>query len=131
MELGWKTIEELIDNESKAIELKLLSLKLYNELIDNEWKERAEFLVKRLHRYCGAKSLSDFKNIVLDSLSMSSSMVFHPNSTVSGLLWVSELLLVMILAARFWSFCSWLISVEPAQHQTEQQYRKWGSTIPV
>ena len=87
-------------------------------------KEHAEFLVKRLHRYCGAKSLSDLKTIILNSLSMSSSMVFQPNSTICGLLWVSELLLVMILAARFRSFYSWLISVESAQPQTEQQYRK-------
>ena len=94
-------------------------------------EEHFEFLVKRLHRYCGAKSLSALKTIVSDSLSMNSSMVFHPNSTISGLLGVVELLLVMILAARFWSFCSWLISVEPAQPQTEQQHRKWGSTIPV
>ena len=48
------------------------------------------FLVKRLHRYCGAKSLSDMKTIVLDSLSMSSSMVIQPNSTISGLLGVSK-----------------------------------------
>ena len=94
-------------------------------------EEHAEFFVKRLHRYCGAKSLSALKTIVLDSLPMSSSMVCQPNSAMSGLLGVSKLLFVMILAARFWSFCSWLMSVDPAQPQTEQQYRKWGSTIPV
>ena len=76
--------------------------------------------MNRLHRYCGARSLSDLKTIVLDSLPMSSSMVFQPNSTISGLLGVSKLLFVMILAARFWSFCSWLMSVDPAQPQTEQ-----------
>ena len=48
-------------------------------------EEQAEFLVNRLHRYCGARSLSDLKTIVLDLL-MSSSMVFQPNSTISGLL---------------------------------------------
>ena len=85
--------------------------------------------MNRLHRYCGARSLSDLKTIVLDSLPMSSSMVFQPNSTISGLLGVSKLLFVMILAARFWSFCSWLMSVDPAQPQTEQQYRKWGSKL--
>ena len=42
--------------------------------------------MKRLHRYCGAKSLSDLKIIILDSLSMSSSMVCQPNSAISGLL---------------------------------------------
>ena len=63
----------------------------------------AEFLVKRLHMYCGAKSLSDLKTIVLDSLPMSSSMVFQPNSTISGLLGVSKLLFVTILAARLQS----------------------------
>ena len=87
-------------------------------------EEHAEFFVKRLHRYCGAKSLSDLKTIILDSLSMSSSMVCQPNSAISGLLGVSKLLFVMILAARFLSFCSWLVSVDPAQPQTEQQYRK-------
>ena len=46
--------------------------------------ERAEFFVKRLHRYCGAKSLSDLKTIILDSLSMSSSMVCRPNPGISG-----------------------------------------------
>ena len=40
-------------------------------------EEQAEFLVNRLHRYCGARSLSDLKTIVLDSLPMSSSMVFQ------------------------------------------------------
>ena len=45
-------------------------------------KEHTEFLVKRLHRYCGAKSLSDLKTIVLDSLSMSSSMAIQLNSTI-------------------------------------------------
>ena len=84
-----------------------------------------------LHRYCGAKSLSDLKTIVLDSLPISSSMVCQPNSAIGGLLGESKLLFVMILAARFWSFCSWLMSVDPAQPQTEQQYRQWGSTIPV
>ena len=34
--------------------------------------------------------------------------------------YVSGLLFVMILAARFWSFCSLLMSVDPAQPQTEQ-----------
>ena len=78
-------------------------------------EEHAEFLVKRLHRYCGAKSLSDLKTIVLDPIPMSSSMVLQSNSTISGLLGASKLLFVMIQAAQFWSFCSWLISIEPAQ----------------
>ena len=39
------------------------------------WEAHAEFFVRRLHRYGGAKSLSDLKTIILDSLSMSSSMV--------------------------------------------------------
>ena len=37
-------------------------------------KEHAEFLVKRLHRYCGAKSLSNLKTIALDSLCSSNSI---------------------------------------------------------
>ena len=52
------------------------------------WEEHAKFFVKRLHRYCGAKSLSDLKTIILDSLSMSSSMVCQPNSAISGMLGV-------------------------------------------
>ena len=64
-------------------------------------EEYAEFSVKRLHKYRGAKSLSDLKTIVLDSLPMSSSTVFQPNSVISGLLGASKLLTVMILAARF------------------------------
>ena len=40
-------------------------------------EEHAEFFVKRLHRYCEAKSLSDLKTILLDSLLMSSSTVCH------------------------------------------------------
>ena len=55
--------------------------------------------MKRLHRYWGAKSLSDLKTIVLDSLPMTSSMVSQPNSTISGLLGVSSLLFVMILSS--------------------------------
>ena len=70
------------------------------------WEEHAEFFVKRFHRYCGARSLSDLKTIILDSLSMSSSMVCQPNSAISGLLGVSKLLLVMILAARFDKRCT-------------------------
>ena len=72
------------------------------------------------------------KNVIATvSLPMSSSMVFQPNSAISGLLGVSKQLFVMILAGRFGSFCSWLMSVDPAQPHTEQQYQKWGSTIPV
>ena len=99
-----------------------------NEAINSDL---SKFFVKRLHRYCGAKSLSDLKTIVLDSLLMSSSMVCQPNFAISGLLEASKLLFVMILAARFCNFCSWLMYVDPAQPHTEQQYRKWGSTIPV
>ena len=58
-------------------------------------------------------------------------MVFHPSSWISGLLGASNLLLVMTLAARLWSFCNWPSSTEPQQPQTEQQYQKRGSTIPV
>ena len=50
---------------------------------------------------------------------MSSSTVCQPNFAISGLLEVSKLLFVMILAARFCNFCSWLMSVDPAQpHQS-------------
>ena len=42
------------------------------------WDEHTEFLTKRLHIYCGAKSLIDLKTIVLDSFPMSTFMVFQP-----------------------------------------------------
>ena len=59
----------------------------------------AECLVKRLHRYCRAKSLSDWKTIVLDSLPISPSMVCQSNSAVSDLLGISKLLFLIIQAA--------------------------------
>ena len=43
---------------------------------------------------------------------------------------VSNLLLVTILAARFCNFCRVCSLVAPQHPHTEQQYRKWGSTIP-
>ena len=86
--------------------------------------EHVEFRMKRSHRYCGAISFKDLKTIILDSLDTSSSMVFHPRLSIRGLPGASKLLFVIILAARFWSFCSCLLSVKPAQPQTEQQYRK-------
>ena len=61
--------------------------------------------------------------MTLDSLLTSSLMVFQPSSIISGLLGASMLLLATSLAALFWSFCKWLIPVEPQQPQTEQQYR--------
>ena len=39
-------------------------------------EEHAEFFVKRLHRYCGAKSLSDLKNILCHSATKSFPRVF-------------------------------------------------------
>ena len=45
------------------------------------------------------KGLED--HCFLDSMPTSSSVVFHPSRLKSGLLRVSKLLLVMILAARF------------------------------
>ena len=63
--------------------------------------EHCEFLVKRPHKYCRASSLSILNTIVLDSLLISCSMVFQPSSSISGLVEVSKLLFVTILAARF------------------------------
>ena len=42
--------------------------------------------------------MQDLKTIVLDSLATSCSMVFQPSWSISGLLGVSKLLLVIILA---------------------------------
>ena len=63
--------------------------------------EHCEFPVKRPHKYCGARSLSDLNTIVLDSSLISCSMVFKLGYSISGLLGVSKLLFVVILAARF------------------------------
>ena len=63
--------------------------------------EHCEFLLKRVLKYCGARSLSDLKTIVFDSLLMSCSMVFQPSLSISGLLGESKLLFVTILAAGF------------------------------
>ena len=68
--------------------------------------------MKRAHRYCGAISFKDLKTIIVDSLDTSSSMVFHPRLSIRGLPRASKLLFVIILAARFWSFCSCLMSVK-------------------
>ena len=98
-------------------------------------EEPCEFLVKRLQSYCcGANALRDLKTIILDSSLMSSSMVFQPIPSIRGLLGVSKLLLVMILAARFCSFCKWLVSVEPAQPQnrtTVSKVRLCNADMPV
>ena len=59
------------------------------------YEEHFEFRVKRSHKYWGASSCRDLKTIVLDSLATSCSMV---SWSISGLLGVSKLLLVIILA---------------------------------
>ena len=53
-------------------------------------KEHLEFRVNS-HRYCAASSLEDSKTIVLDSLTISSSMVFQPSLSRSALHGVSKL----------------------------------------
>ena len=50
---------------------------------------------------------------------------------INGLADESKLLLVTILAARFCSFWRVCSLVTPQLPHTEQQYRKWGSTIPL
>ena len=76
------------------------SLKSVSELRKTK-EEHFEFRVKGSHKYWGASSCRDLKTIVLDSLATSCSMVFQPSWSISGLLGVSKLLLVIILAARF------------------------------
>ena len=58
-----------------------------------------DILVNRLHKYCGAKLLRDLKTIVLDSLSISSPMVFQSGFFISVKPGVSKLLPVTIRAA--------------------------------
>ena len=84
--------------------------------------ECCELRVKRLHKYHVANSCKDLKTMALVSQSISSSMVFHQSSWISGLPGASKLLFVTILVARFWDLCNLLISTDPQQSQTEQQY---------
>ena len=58
--------------------------------------------------------------MILDSLLISSSMVFQPSLFTSGKPGASKRLPVIIRAARFCKFCKWLISVRPQQPQTER-----------
>ena len=95
----------------------LRSVAVFLRFLEVSW----DVFVKRLHMYCGASSCRDLKTIILDSLAISSSMVFQPSFLISGWPGVSKLLPVTIRAARFCNFCSWLISVTPQQPQTEQQ----------
>ena len=90
-----------------------------------------EFFLNKLRIYGGASSFKLSKTNVLDSMSSNSIIVFHPSFSINLLLGVSKLLFVTILAALFCNFCSRLISVVPAQPHTEQQYRKWGSTMLI
>ena len=90
-----------------------------------------EFFLNKLRKYGGASSFKLLKTIVLDSMSINSLIVFHPSFSINWLLGVSKLLFVTILAALFCNFCKRIISVVPAQPHTEQQYRKWGSTMLV
>ena len=62
--------------------------------------------MKRSHIYCGASSWRDLKTMTLDSLAISSSMVFQPSLLISDCPGVSKLLPVTIRAARFCNFCN-------------------------
>ena len=101
------------------------------DVLRSQYEVLCEFFLNKLRKYGGASSFKLLKTIVLDSMSINSLIVFHPSSSINLLLGVSKLLFVTILAALFCSFCSRLISVVPAQPHTEQQYRKWGSTMLV
>ena len=87
-----------------------------------------EIFLNKLLKYGGASSFKLLKTSVLDSMLISSLIVFHPSFSINLLLRVSKLLIVTILAALFCSFCKRLISVVPVQPHTEQLYRKWGSS---
>ena len=63
-------------------------------------------------------------------LSISLLTVFHPRSSIRGLLGASSLLFIIILAARFRRFCNWLISVQPVLPQTAAAL-KVGFAMPV
>ena len=76
------------------------NLKSVSELC-RTYEEHLEFRVKRSYKYWGASSCRDLKAIILDSQAMSCSMVFQPSWSIRGLLGVSTLLLVIILAAQF------------------------------
>ena len=73
-----------------------------------------DILVNRLHKYCGAKLLRDLKTIVLDSLSISSPMVFQSGFFISVKPGVSKLLPVTIRAALVCIFATGFYYI--AQH---------------
>ena len=80
-----------------------------------------DVFVNRLRMYGGARPCRDLKTMILDSLLISSSMVFQPSLFTSGRPGESKRLPVIIRAALFCNFCNRLISVRPQQPQTEQQ----------
>ena len=63
------------------------------------YDEQSDFRVKRPQRYSGDSWFRDLKTIVLDSHVISSSMIFHPISSMRGPPGASKLLFVIILAA--------------------------------
>ena len=101
------------------------------DVLRSLYKVLCKFFLNKLRKYGGASSFTPLKTFVLDSMSINSSIVFHPTFSINLLLGVSKLLFVTILAALFCNFCKQLISVVPAQPHTEQQYRKWGCTMLV
>jgi len=72
----------------------------------------------------GARSLIDLYTIFKVSIWIISLTVCHPSFLIIGLEEASYLLLVTIVGARFWSFFSSFIAVEPQLPHTGQQYLK-------
>ena len=93
-------------------------------------KFRVDFFSNKLERYSGTRPLSDFYTVVAVSPLMMSLTVGQFKLCIKPIEGVSKLLFVTILAARFCNFCKVCSLVTPQHPHTEQQNRKWGSTIP-
>ena len=91
---------------------------------------RVEFLTNKLERYSGTRPFRDLYMLVAVSLLIISLIVGQFKLCISAIAGVSNLLFVTILAARFCNFCRVCSLVAPQHPYTEQQYQKWGSTMP-
>ena len=91
---------------------------------------RVEFLTNRLERYSGTRPFSDLYIIMAVSLLIISLTVSHFKLRISGIAGATFFLFVTILAARFCNFRKVCNCVAPHFPHTEQQNRKWGSTMP-
>ena len=91
---------------------------------------RFDLFSNKLERYSGTRPFSDLYTVVAVSPLMMSLTVGQFKLCIKPIEGVSKLLFVTILAAQFCNFCKVCSLVTPQHPHTEQQNRKWGSTIP-